>query len=238
AERGGERRLKGSGITWGRNPAADASNTQTPALKASSAHSPFALVRVANVFCPRKSLPAKPKIASTCTSTSWAGACATSTLPLRRSSGCAATAAPKANAATAARTAWPRIELLPRRRTAPADDDARAFARVAAVVENDAAVDDDGVDADGILKGIGECGAVGHRRGVEDDEIGREPFLDQAAIAEAQLGRGEAAHLVHGLLQRDHVLLAHILAEHAREGAEVARVRHAAPQRSARGERP
>ena len=101
------------------------------------------------------------------------------------------------------------------------------------VVEHDAAVDDDGGDADRILERIGERRAIGDRRRIEDHEVGRQPVLDQPAIGDVQLRRGQAAHLVDRLFERDDVFLAHVLAEHARERAEVARMRHAVAQRPA-----
>src|SRR5262245_45531922 len=237
---GGETRLNGSAITSGRWPGAAASNSHTPALNASSAHSPFALVRVANVFWPRKSPPAKPKIASTCTSASFTGSfAAVKTLPVSRSSGCAATAAPIANAAIAPQRSAPRActALSRSRKAAAVNDGARPLAGVPPVVEDDAAVDDHGRDADGILERIGEGGAVGDRRRIENHEIGGEPVFDQTAVADVQLRRREAAHLVHRLLERDHMLFADVLAEHAGERPEAARVRHADPQRAARRER-
>ena len=90
-----------------------------------------------------------------------------------------------------------------------------------------------GRDADRVLERIGERGAVGDRRRIEDHEVGGEPFLDQPAIRDVQLRRGEAAHLVDRLLERDDVFLAHVLAEDARERPEVSRMRHAAAQRPA-----
>ena len=59
------------------------------------------------------------------------------------------------------------------------------------------------------------------------------PSLISPRSRDVQLRRREAAHLVDRLLERDDVLLADVLAEHARERAEVARVRHAGAQRPA-----
>src|SRR5581483_10188299 len=121
--------------------------------------------------------------------------------------------------------------------TLASDDDTWSSTGVAAVVEHHATVHDHGGDADRILKWIGERGAVGHRRRIEYYEIRGEPFFDQPAIRDVQLLRGEAAHLPDRLFQRQRVILAHVLAEHARERAEVARVRYAGSQRTARRER-
>ena len=85
------------------------------------------------------------------------------------------------------------------------------FARVASLVEDHASVDDHGGDADRILERVGERGAIGDRRRIEDHEVGGQPFLDQPAIRDVQLRCGEAAHLVDRLLERDDVFLAHVL---------------------------
>ena len=52
-----------------------------------------------------------------------------------------------------------------------------------------------------------------------------------------QLARREARHLVNGFFERDDVLFPDVLAEDARERPEVARMRHAGAQRSARRQR-
>src|SRR5947208_6198369 len=115
--------------------------------------------------------------------------------------------------------------------------DARPLARVASVVEHDPAVDDNGVDPDRILKWIREGGAIGHRGGIEDDEIGGEPCLDQSAVGEMELPRGEPGHLVDGLLERDDMLFPDVFAQDARECAEISRMRHTRAERAARRER-
>src|SRR5207248_7438036 len=123
---------------------------------------------------------------------------------------------------------WPIASLM------ASDDDSRTFARVAAVIEHDLPVDDDRTDSDRVLKWFREGGAVGHGRRIEDHQIGGEAVSDQASIGEVKLPRRQTGHFVDGLLERDHVLFAHVLAEDAREGAEVARMRHARAERAAR----
>src|SRR5581483_10243270 len=106
------------------------------------------------------------------------------------------------------------MRRIAERSATTANNDARALPGVAALVENDAAVDDDRLDTHRILKRVREGGTVAYGCGIEDDEIGREPGLDETAIGEVQLCRREAGHLVHGLLERNDVLLANVLAEH------------------------
>ena len=62
---------------------------------------------------------------------------------------------------------------------------------------------------------------------VEDRDVGPPPFLQQAAVLEPQRRRGSAGHLAHRNLQRQQLLLVHVMAEDAREGPVKARMRHA-----------
>src|SRR5438093_9951762 len=94
--------------------------------------------------------------------------------------------------------------LVRRRRSATAYDNAWPFSSTPAVVEDDAAVDDDGRDAERILKRIGKGRAIDDGRRIEDHEIRRQPVLDEPAIGDVQLPGGQAAHLVDGLFQRNH----------------------------------
>src|SRR5262245_45922198 len=170
------------------------------------------------------------------------------TLPERRSSGCAPGVMPATRTqrpqrplslfinvlcALRALCGHPWWALVRRGGSATAYDNAWPFSSVPAVVEDDAAVDDDGRDADRILKRIGKGGAIDDSCRVEDHEVRRQPVLDEPAIRDVQLPGGQAAHLVDGLFQRNHFFLANVLAEHARERPEVTRVRDAVAQRSA-----
>src|SRR5437763_14962494 len=135
------------------------------------------------------------------------------------------------------REAFSRASMARAGEAVAANDDAGPLAGMTHVVENDLAVHDDRRDADRILERIGERRAVGDRGRIEDDEIGGESFLDRAAVGDVELLRGQAAHLVDGLFERDDALLADVLAEDARKRAEIARMRHADPQRTADRER-
>src|SRR3981081_8802 len=61
---------------------------------------------------------------------------------------------------------------------AAADHDSGPLPRVPAVGEHDAAVDDARVDAGGVLKWVGEGGAVRDRCRVEDHQVGGETRCD------------------------------------------------------------
>ena len=66
---------------------------------------------------------------------------------------------------------------------------------------------------------------VGDGGGIEQHQIGPHSGADDAAVRDADVRRGERRHLAHGLLEREHPLLAHVAAEHAWERAEAARMR-------------
>src|SRR5947199_294217 len=117
------------------------------------------------------------------------------------------------------REAFSRASMARAGEAVAANDDAGPLAGMTHVVENDLAVHDDRRDADRILERIGERRAVGDRGRIEDDEIGGESFLDRAAVGDVELLRGQAAHLVDGLFERDDALLADVLAEDARKRA-------------------
>src|SRR5215216_206999 len=65
-----------------------------------------------------------------------------------------------------------------------------------------------------------EGGLVADRRRREEGEVRRVAFLDQAALAELEVGGRERSHLPHGLLEADRLLLADVDSEHPRVVAE------------------
>ena len=65
---------------------------------------------------------------------------------------------------------------------------------------------------------------------VEHRDVGLHPFAQHPAIGQPDPLRGKRRHLPDRVLERDHFQLAHVAAEHAREGAVAARMR-AAPRR-------
>src|SRR5215475_8277453 len=117
----------------------------------------------------------------------------------------------------------PDSTLLPRyasrRGRAPAQRAAGAGPRVLAVAGHRRAVDEDGADPCGEAAGVVVGRDVGDRGWIEDDEIGEGAGPDGAAINEAELGRGQARHLVDGGGQVEHPLVAHVVAEDAGKAA-------------------
>src|SRR5436190_11315556 len=58
------------------------------------------------------------------------------------------------------------------------------------VLDDDSAVYDDTLDAEGGLLGLVVGGAVGDGGGIEDDEVGEGTLADDAAIGKAKAGGG------------------------------------------------
>src|SRR6185295_9279889 len=75
-----------------------------------------------------------------------------------------------------------------------------------------------------------EGGEVGHRRRVEDDEVGAVAGPYEAAAFEAEGASGLRGELPHGLLQAHEALLPHEASEDAGVGAVGARVGPAAQE--------
>ena len=80
-------------------------------------------------------------------------------------------------------------------------------------------------DAFGVLVRPLERREVADRRRIEDRDVGLHPFAQDAAIGEADPLRGKRRHLADRVLERDHLQLPHVAAEHARERAVAARMR-------------
>ena len=74
--------------------------------------------------------------------------------------------------------------------------------------------------------GVGERSLVGDGRWIEDGDIRKAARPNTATIREPEALRRHACHLAHRLLEREHVLHAHVFTQHARERAVIARVRH------------
>ena len=95
-------------------------------------------------------------------------------------------------------------------------------AGVLAVAQQDLAVDHGGRDAAGALdQPLGSRGQVGHHLGhlgrdgvgVEDHEVGGQALADEAAVAEAPVGRGHEGQHAHRLLEREGLPGAHPVAQ-------------------------
>ncbi len=75
--------------------------------------------------------------------------------------------------------------------------------------------------------GVREGSAVGDGNGVEEHDVGIAAGAQVAAVVQAEAVRHGAAHLADRVLQRQHALVADVLAQDARVGAVLARVRRA-----------
>ncbi len=106
---------------------------------------------------------------------------------------------------------------------------------VSFVVEHDLAVDDHVFDPRAVLERIGVRGAVDHAVRVEHRQIGEASGTQETAISNAELGGAERSHFADGVFEPQQASLAHVHAQHARKGAEVARMRMAQAQRAFRG---
>ena len=89
-----------------------------------------------------------------------------------------------------------------------------------AVTQCDLAVDDDEIDARGLLFGFVVGSGVGNGRGVEQDQVGELAIGDAAPVNEPESVTGQAGHAPHGLGQFEHTLLAHVVTKHLGEGTE------------------
>ena len=98
-------------------------------------------------------------------------------------------------------------------------DASRCGAGVIAVRQHPVPIDPDIAHADRKLVWIGEGGAIADGFRIEDHHVGVETSLQKTAIANAQPRRHGPAHLADRVFQGEHLLLAHILAQHARVGA-------------------
>ena len=101
---------------------------------------------------------------------------------------------------------------------APAQKPSAALTRNVAGAIGDRAVDEHAFDTDRArLRLLERCDVLDGGR-VEHDEVGVRAFADFAAIFELEVARGEAAHLVHGGLERKQSQLAAVMAQHAGKG--------------------
>src|SRR5262249_3949511 len=114
-----------------------------------------------------------------------------------------------------------RLALL----TGPVENPPRPRARDVAAVDRDLPVHDDVREALGVVARGRDPGAVAPRRGIEGREVRRHAFLQDAPVLELGARGREGGHLPDGLLEREELLVAHVLAEDAGGGRPRARVR-------------
>ena len=86
-----------------------------------------------------------------------------------------------------------------------------------AIAEDLPAIDEDMMDADGQLMGFFEGGAVDDGLRVEDNHIGVVSRCQLASAFESQIRGRQRGQSANRLRERNNPLLAHILAEQARE---------------------
>src|SRR5262249_33926326 len=110
---------------------------------------------------------------------------------------------------------------------ATGDDAPWCRAGVNARREHANAVDPDVADAGGDPVGGREGGTVGNRDRVKEHDVGETARMQEAAVVQAEALCHSAAHLADRLFQRQHALLADVLAQDARVGPVLARVRRA-----------
>src|SRR2546423_1815768 len=100
-----------------------------------------------------------------------------------------------------------------------------------ALGDDDPAIDDDVLNAFAVLERLLVCRTIAYSLLVEDRDVRKQPRLQQAAVANSDFRAVERSHLAHGIFEPEQTAFAHVHAQHARERAEAARVRIAAPQR-------
>src|SRR5439155_27057915 len=88
-----------------------------------------------------------------------------------------------------------------------------------------------------VMEGLLIRRAVDNALLVKDGDVRERTRSQQTAIAQANLCRVQRSHLTHRVFQTEQSAFARIDAQHTREGAETARVRVAATQRSFGGKR-
>src|SRR4029078_7895373 len=109
-------------------------------------------------------------------------------------------------------------------RTLASEHASRALRGGGARVVYELAVHPHPLDAGGGELRILRGGPVHDRRRIEEDEGGVGPGPKLAAAAEPDVVGGQGRNTARRLLERNHPPLAHVAAEHAREGAEAARM--------------
>src|SRR5438132_10617440 len=87
-----------------------------------------------------------------------------------------------------------------------------------AVLDREAAVDDDVLDPDRVPMRIVVRRRIDDACGIEDDQVSASALTHDTPVIEAQPGRGERGHLAHGVGEREDLLVASVPAEHPREG--------------------
>ena len=103
---------------------------------------------------------------------------------------------------------------------------------MSAAVDNDPAVHQDVFDSGRILVRVLIRRVVDNSGCIEDRDVRGETGPEQTTIERFDLHGVGGSHFANRFLERKHMILSHVPAEHAREGTVAARMRKAAGQRS------
>ena len=102
---------------------------------------------------------------------------------------------------------------------------ARPLGRHRSVGQHATAVDEDVCDARRVVLRILERGDVANRRGVEDRDVGLQSRAQHAAVIQVHARRRLRRHLADGFLERQQMLVAHVVTQNPRKRSPCARVR-------------
>src|SRR5438270_13675397 len=116
----------------------------------------------------------------------------------------------------------------------PAQRSSRVRIRAALFVNLDLPVDQNVLDPFRILVRLLKRRAVAYRARVEDGYVCERARAQNAPVTKAHARRGHTRHLVHGLFEREQVLVADVAREYARVRTPAARVRLRACERPVR----
>src|SRR5438270_105646 len=119
----------------------------------------------------------------------------------------------------------------------PAQRSSRVRVRAALFVNLDLPVDQNVLDSFRVLVRLLKRRAVAHRARVEDGYVCERARAQNSSVFESNSRRGHPGHLVHGLFEREQVLVADVAREYARVRTPAARVRLRACERPVRSAR-
>src|SRR5579862_2207166 len=104
-------------------------------------------------------------------------------------------------------------------------------------VDYDAPVHQNVVDPRGILLRTRKCSCVGDPIGIENDNVSPVSLPQQPTIFQPEPLRGKRSHPPHRILQRQHLLIAHVVPQDPRKRSKVSRMGMPCGEHSLNGER-